>query len=65
MYGLVHNYQRDGPATVNGNQGSGANYEPNSLGGPVEDPSKASKRFPISGFAQRQPFENAGDIDFV
>jgi catalase len=25
--------------TVNGNQGSGPNYEPNSHGGPVEDPS--------------------------
>jgi catalase len=35
----VANYQRDGPSTVNGNQGSGPNYEPNSFAGPVEDPS--------------------------
>jgi catalase len=36
----VANYQRDGPATVDGNKGSALNYEPNSFSGPVEDPSK-------------------------
>lgn len=36
----VDNYQRDGSYTVNNNQGSAPNYEPNSLNGPVEDPSK-------------------------
>ena len=35
----VANYQRDGAMTVNGNQGSAPNYEPNSLNGPVQDPS--------------------------
>lgn len=37
----VHNYQRDGNMTVNGNQGSQANYEPNSFGGPTECPKYA------------------------
>ena len=49
----VANYQRDGPATVNGNQGSGPNYEPNTLGGPVEDPSKKQVPFAVSGNAGR------------
>ena len=35
----VHTYLRDGAATVNGNQGGGPNYEPNSMGGPVSDSS--------------------------
>ena len=36
----VANYQRDGPATINDNKGGQVNYEPNSLNGPVEDPTK-------------------------
>ena len=36
----VANYQRDGPATIDGNKGSQGNYEPNSFSGPVEDPTK-------------------------
>ena len=36
----VANYQRDGPATIDGNKGSLGNYEPNSFSGPVEDPTK-------------------------
>jgi catalase len=43
LSGQVHNYQRDGFMTVNGNGGPSVNYEPNTLGGPVEDPSKAAK----------------------
>jgi len=47
----VHNYQRDGFAVVNGNQGSQPNYEPNSLNGPVEDKEVAVKPFKVSGMA--------------
>jgi catalase len=36
----VAHYQRDGFSSVNGNHGSDPNYEPNSLNGPVEDPTK-------------------------
>ena len=38
---------------MNGNQGSGPNYEPNTLGGPVEDPSKKQVPFAVSGNAGR------------
>lgn len=58
----VANYQRDGPATVNGNQGSGPNYEPNSLGGPVEDPQYKWAAQSVSGttgrFAHVHPNDN-------
>jgi catalase len=64
LRGQVNNYQRDGPATVDGNKGAAVNYEPNTLGGPIEDPSKAPKQFQISGLAQRNVHVNMGDIDF-
>lgn len=54
----VANYQRDGPATVNGNQGSGPNYEPNSLNGPVEDPSKKWAATAISGHVGRHDYQH-------
>ena len=34
----VKNYQRDGPATVDGNQGGAPNYFPNSFGGAAPAP---------------------------
>jgi catalase len=34
----IKNYQRDGPARVDGNQGGAPNYFPNSFGGPVPAP---------------------------
>ena len=49
----VANYQRDGPATVNGNQGSAPNYEPNTLNGPVEDPSQKWAPIQVSGVTGR------------
>lgn len=54
----VANYQRDGLATVNGNQGSGPNYEPNTLGGPVQDPTKKQQQFPVTGLAGRYPHQH-------
>jgi len=48
--------QRDGPACVNGNQGGNVNYEPNTLGGPVADPSKCQHKFDVSGKAGRYDY---------
>jgi catalase len=44
----VHTYHRDGTMRVDDNGGIGPNYEPNSFGGPVEDPAYLDPRFPIS-----------------
>jgi catalase len=33
-----HTYHRDGTMRFDGNHGAAVNYEPNSFGGPVEDP---------------------------
>jgi len=38
---------------VNGNQGGGVNYEPNSLNGPVEDHSFKISQFDVVGKAGR------------
>jgi len=45
----VSNYLRDGPANVNGNQGSAPNYEPNSFNGPIESKKHANPPFKVSG----------------
>jgi len=45
--------QRDGPAVVNGNSGGEPNYEPNTMGGPVEDPSAAWHKEPLTGTTGR------------
>lgn len=63
MRGIVHNYQRDGFNQISANGGGSPNYEPNSLGGPVEDKSYAWKSTPVSGVIARNPFEKQGDID--
>lgn len=57
----VTNYQRDGPANVNGNQGSAVNYEPNSFGGPVEDPTKKWHPTPVSGAVGRYKHTHPND----
>lgn len=54
----VAHYQRDGPAVVNGNHGNAPVYEPNTLGGPVEDPSKRLAPFVVSGEAGRHYHEH-------
>jgi catalase len=41
---------------IDGNGGSSPVYEPNSLGGPVEDPKTAEKPFPVKGCAKRNHF---------
>lgn len=64
LYGQVINYQRDGLPCINGNGGPAVNYEPNSHGGPVEDPSKAHKTYAVTGDVKRREHVNTGDIDF-
>jgi len=52
----VNSHIRDGAAVVNGNYGSAHNYEPNSLGGPKEDPSFAPSKFAVTGQAGRYAY---------
>jgi len=49
----VAHYSRDGAATVNGNYGGAVNHEPNSQGGPKEDPAYAWSTPEVSGKAGR------------
>ncbi len=49
----VHNYQRDGAMRFDENGGGSVNYEPNSFGGPIEDPAFKEPPLPISGAADR------------
>ena len=44
-----HNYHRDGTMRVDGNGGSGVNYEPNSFGGPAEDASVKEPPLALAG----------------
>jgi len=57
-------YQRDGFMRVDGNQGSGPNYWPNSFDGPAPDPAFLEPPFEISGTAARTPYNHPND-DFV
>jgi catalase len=43
---------------VNGNQGSAPNYEPNTLNGPVEDPSKKWAPVAVSGQVGRFAYQH-------
>jgi catalase len=49
----VHNYHRDGAMRFDDNCGGAVSYEPNSFGGPVEDPQFKEPPLPISGAAGR------------
>jgi catalase len=49
----VHTYTRDGAMRFDGNSGSASNYEPNSFGGPVEDPAYRERPRTISGSVDR------------
>jgi len=60
----VANHQRDGFMCVNGNKGSTANYEPNSVGGPVEAPQYAIHAFHTDGAVRRYRPNHPND-DFV
>jgi catalase len=49
----VHNYHRDGAMRFDGNAGGAVNYEPNSIGGPVEDPRVKEPPLKLEGDADR------------
>lgn len=49
----VHTYHRDGAMRFDGNSGSAPNYEPNSFGGPVENPQYRERPRTIHGSVDR------------
>ncbi|MFZ2467911.1 MAG: catalase [Parvibaculum sedimenti] len=65
----VHTYHRDGAMRFDGNGGGSVNYEPNSFGGPKEDPSVKEPPLKIEGDADRydhrdgnNDYSQAGDL---
>ncbi|MFO1154700.1 MAG: catalase [Rhodospirillales bacterium] len=60
----VHSYYRDGLMRFDGNEGGAVNYEPNSFGGPVEDPRFKEPPLKISGDADRYDHREGND-DFT
>jgi len=59
----AHNYARDGSMRYGDNGSGSVNYEPNSFGGPVEDPSVKEPPLRISGDADRYD-HRAGNDDY-
>ncbi len=61
----VHNYNRDGLMRVDGNFGSAPNYEPNSFGGPVEDPKYKEPPLPLDGLPADRYDHREGNDDYT
>ena len=61
----VNNYQRDGNMRFDGNAGTSVNYEPNSFGGPKEDPAYNEPPLKISGDADRYEQKRGVDDDYI
>jgi catalase len=57
----VDTYHRDGNMRFDGNSGGAVNYEPNSMGGPVEDPKYLEPPLQISGDADRYNHREGND----
>ncbi|MGV8997564.1 MAG: catalase [Parvibaculaceae bacterium] len=57
----VNNYYRDGTMRFDGNGGGSVNYEPNSFGGPQEDPSVKEPPLKISGEVDRYNHRTGND----
>lgn len=57
----MHNYYRDGAMRFDANGGGSVNYEPNSFGGPVEDPSVKEPPLALSGAADRYNHRDGND----
>ena len=57
----VHTYTRDGAMRFDGNSGSAPNYEPNSFGGPAEDPAYRERPRTITGSVDRHNHRLDGD----
>jgi len=60
----VNYYQRDGAMNVSENGSDGANYYPNSFGGPEPQADIAEPAFEVSGEAARQPYNHPNDDFF-
>lgn len=66
--GGVNNYYRDGNMRYDSNGGGSVYYEPNSFGGPAEDPEAKQAEFEVSGMAANVPYDDddyytqAGDL---
>ena len=60
----VATYYRDGSMRYDDNGGGSVNYEPNSMGGPVEDPRFKEPPLKISGDADRYD-HRAGNDDYT
>ena len=58
----VNTYHRDGKMRFDGNDGGAVNYEPNSVGGPVEDKKFLEPALEISGAADR--YDHRVDDDY-
>jgi catalase len=65
----VHTYHRDGRLRFDDNGGGSVNYEPNSVGGPIEDPRAAEPPLALDGAAGRygpradhDDYGQAGDL---
>lgn len=62
----VSNYYRDGHMRVDENSRGNANYEPNSMGGPVEHEPHRKSRYSVEGYADSVIYEkHSEDNDFV
>ena len=57
----VNHYQRDGFMSHNGNYGGQPNYEPNSFGGPAQNPAYAEPPFPVDGDGARYNHRDGND----
>lgn len=57
----VHTYHRDGAMRFDDNGGGSVNYEPNSMGGPVESPEVKEPPLPIAGPADRYDHRKGND----
>ena len=56
-----HTYNRDGAMRFDGNSGASVNYEPNSFGGPTQDPAFRERPRPVSGTVDRHNHRLDGD----
>jgi catalase len=61
----VNNYQRDGSMRFDGNAGKAVNYEPNSFGGPMEDPAFKEPPLKINGNADHYDQKRGVDDDYI
>ena len=60
---VASNYQRDGAMRFDDNGRGAVNYEPNSFGGPRQDPAAAEPALPLHGAADRYD-HRAGNDDY-